>query len=77
MQVDLVIVYSEIVMNSKLQLENPISRALAIPGSDILPMLSFHDNVNRDIPNKRMQTLIKAHSVDCCVANLSNDDKYF
>lgn len=49
-QVDLVIVYSEIVINSKLQLENPISRALAIPGKDILRKFSLNESVILDIP---------------------------
>ena len=43
--VDLVIVYNEIVMNSKLQLENPISNAEAMPGNDIRRTLSFQCNV--------------------------------
>lgn len=50
MQVDLVIVYNEIVINSKLQLEKPISNALATPGWAILETFSLHDNEIRDKP---------------------------
>lgn len=49
-QVDLVIVYNEIVINSKLQLEKPISNADAMPGNDILRIFSFQCNVILDIP---------------------------
>lgn len=40
-QVDLVIVYNEIVMNSKLQFEKPMSKDEAIPGNDILRIFSL------------------------------------
>lgn len=49
-QVDLVMVYNEIVMNSKLQLEKPISNADAMPGNDIRRIFSFQCNVILDIP---------------------------
>ena len=37
-------------MNSKLQLEKPMSRALATPGKDILRMFSLHGSVIRAVP---------------------------
>ena len=47
---DLVIVYKDIVMNSKLQLENPMSRALAIPVADSLRTFSDQGRDIRGIP---------------------------
>ena len=44
MQVDLVIVYNEIVINSKLQLEKPMSSALAMPGKAIFRKFSFNES---------------------------------
>ena len=50
-QVDLVIVYNDMVINSKLQLEKPISKALAIPVVDSLRTFSCHGSDIRDIPS--------------------------
>lgn len=49
-QVDLVIVYKEIVINSKLQLDKPMSKALATPGAANLRTYTGHDNVIRETP---------------------------
>jgi len=47
---DLVIVYKEMVMNSKLQFEKPMSNAEAIPVADSLRTFSSHDNDIRLTP---------------------------
>ena len=46
-------------MYSKLQLENPISSALAMPGSEILRTLSFHDSDIRDMPENDSQLVVQ------------------
>jgi len=50
--VDLVIVYNEIVINSKLQFENPISKAPAIPVADNFRTFSCHGSDIRDVPKR-------------------------
>lgn len=47
MQVDLVIVYKDTVMNWKLQLDNPISKELAMPVEAIRRQKTFQERVTR------------------------------
>lgn len=49
--VDLVMVYKDIVMNSKLQLLNPISKLEATPVTAIFFQDEDHGIVTRDVPD--------------------------
>ena len=58
MHEDLVIVYKEMVMNSKLQLEKPMSRALAIPVADSFRTFSDQQSDIRGMPSNQIQCVL-------------------